>query len=190
MFAEEFDDRGCVRLPVLGEAFKIGEDGGDSCFDEESDGVFEIFVEVGVEDSLIHEVKARADVEENPAKIVKLQRREDIGSAFDGVFDLLAVVADCLLAAGFDLADDGEAVTGGRLREDGAVASLFEFEVALFGDRHCGGKFPGVVCHVVLLEVCETCGGKPRVCTVEASEGKVGGILSVFTWMAAGGERA
>lgn len=68
MFAEEPDNGGYVRLPVLGPAFEIGEDGRDTRFDEQSDCVFEIFVEVGIEDALVHEVKTGADIAASRAR--------------------------------------------------------------------------------------------------------------------------
>ena len=73
---------GQVRLPVLRPTFEVDEHRGDAGLDEQRHRVLEIFVEIGVEDALIHEVHARADIEQHPAEVVQLQRRQDGGSPF------------------------------------------------------------------------------------------------------------
>ena len=60
----------------------------------------------------------------------------------DRLLDGLAVVADDFLAPWFDLRDDRKAVAGRRSWIDRSVPSLLEFEISLFGDRHCCGFCP------------------------------------------------
>src|SRR4029077_658341 len=74
MFAYELCEGRSVRLPIHREAFKVSENSIDARLLEESDGILGIFVEVGVEYSLIHEIRITADVEENPSQVVKPER--------------------------------------------------------------------------------------------------------------------
>src|SRR5687767_11903432 len=53
VLANELDERLRVRLPVLGEPLKVGEDGGEAAFGEQGHGILGVLVEVGVEDALI-----------------------------------------------------------------------------------------------------------------------------------------
>ena len=106
MRAEEFDDCVEVRLPVLRPPFKVCEHRGDAGFDEEGHCIFEVFIEVGVEDALIHEVKPRADVEQDPAEIMELERSENVRIALDRCLNALSILADCILPAGLHLCDD------------------------------------------------------------------------------------
>ena len=64
-----------VRLPVLREAFEIGEDSGDPGRAEQLDRVLGVLVEIGVEDAHVLEVQTRTDVEEIPPQVVQLERR-------------------------------------------------------------------------------------------------------------------
>jgi hypothetical protein len=64
VFANEPDECGSVCFPVFGKAFEIFKDCVETVFREERDSVFGVFVEVGVEDALIHEVCVFTDVEE------------------------------------------------------------------------------------------------------------------------------
>ena len=59
MVADELDERRGVRLPVLRKALKIFEDGVDAGCRKERDGILGVFVEVGVEDALVHESRFR-----------------------------------------------------------------------------------------------------------------------------------
>jgi hypothetical protein len=77
MLADEFYESRSVGLPVRGKALKMLEDGVDAGLLKKHDRVFGIFVEVGVEYSLVHEVRVAADVEENPSQVMKPERREN-----------------------------------------------------------------------------------------------------------------
>src|SRR6185437_6079737 len=155
MIADKLDEGGRVGFPVLRKAFEIFEDRMQPDIVEEADGVFGVLVEVGVEDALIHEVGLALYRNQEPAKVVKLERRQIVGRPCDGGFHLVGVLVECGFFARYDLCEDAEPVASRSSRKDGAVASLLELEVALFGDSHCGRMFPGVVCHVVLLEECD-----------------------------------
>ena len=72
---------GGVRLPVRREAFEVLEDGVDAGLAEQHDRVLGVLVEVGIEDPLVHE--ARVVIEEHPAQVVQLERREDIRVALE-----------------------------------------------------------------------------------------------------------
>src|SRR5215471_11281097 len=136
VFPEELDDAVRVGLPVLRPALEVHEYGGDSGLEEDRERVLEILVEIGIEDPLIHEVQARADVEQDPTEIVELERSENGRIALDRLLDRLRVVADGLLAAWFDLGDDRKAVIGRCPGKDRPIATLLELEISLFGDRH------------------------------------------------------
>ena len=102
-------------------------------------GILDIFVEIGVEDALIHEVQTRADIEQDPTEIVKPQRREHGRVALHSLFNRLAVLADRVFPSGLDLRNDREAIVGRSSWKDWTVAALLKFEISLLGDRHCGG---------------------------------------------------
>ena len=55
VLADELDEFLRLGLPIFGEAFEVFEDGIKAGGTEESHGILGIFVEVGVEDALIHE---------------------------------------------------------------------------------------------------------------------------------------
>src|SRR3954467_3860525 len=64
MVANELDKGGRIRLPILGEAFEVLEDRVHAVLREERHGILRVFVEVRVEDSLVHEVPVALDLEE------------------------------------------------------------------------------------------------------------------------------
>src|SRR5712671_5922317 len=66
VLVHELDERRYIRLPVRRKSFEIFEDGVDAGCREERDRIFGIFVEVGVEDSLVHEVQSVTNIEEHP----------------------------------------------------------------------------------------------------------------------------
>ena len=135
MIPKELDDGLEVGTPVLGPAFEVHEHGGEPGRVEQRDRVFEILVEVGVEDALVHEVEPRADVEQDPSQVVQLERREHAGVRGHRLLDGGAVLANHLLLPGFDLGDHGEAVAGGSPREYRTKSSLSELEVSFLGNR-------------------------------------------------------
>src|SRR3954453_2965129 len=94
--ADELDEGWRIRFPVGREPFEVLEYGVDASLCEELDSVFGVFVEIRIENSLVHKIRVFADVEEHPAQIMQLQRRKDIGGARNSVLDLLSVGADRL----------------------------------------------------------------------------------------------
>src|SRR4051794_38896088 len=103
MVAYELDESGRIRFPVVRKALELREDRRDTRGAEQRDRVFRVLVEVGIEDALVHEVRIAADVEEHPAEIVELQRRQHIGCTSHGVFERLSVSANLVRGSGFDL---------------------------------------------------------------------------------------
>src|SRR5437762_3604512 len=142
VLTEERDDCRHVRLPVLRPSFEVYENRGDAGLDEESHGILEVFVEIGVEDALILEVQPLADVEQHPAQVVEPQWRQDVGVALHRLLNILSVLAHRLLPPRLDLRNDREAMARRGLGEDGAVPSLFELEESLLWDGHRRGFRP------------------------------------------------
>src|SRR5437763_10550615 len=124
MSTKEFDNFWNICPPVLRPSLEVCENRGNAGLVEERDRILKVLVEIGVEDTLIHKVQPRSDVEQNPAEIMELKRREDSGVSLHCRFYVLAVIAHRLLAAGLDLCDDREAVVGGSSRKDWSVASF------------------------------------------------------------------
>src|SRR5262249_11540856 len=125
-------------FPIFWKPLEVFKDRGDASFPKKRDGILGIFVEIGIEDALIHEVRLTFDVEEHPTEIVQPKYGESVGKASDRFFDGLPVCADRLLAPGFDLRDDCKSITSGSLGEDRAISPLLHFvlEESLFWDRH------------------------------------------------------
>src|SRR5688572_8589454 len=103
MLADELHERRRIRLPIGREALEILEHGVDARCSEEADGILGVFIEVRVEDSLVHEIRGAADVEQHPAQIVQLQYRQAMRIARDGLLDLLAVCPNHVLSSRNDL---------------------------------------------------------------------------------------
>jgi hypothetical protein len=93
----------------------------------------DIFVEISIEDTLIHEVQSRADIKQHPAQIVKPQRREHLRSALYCVLDRFAVLTNRMFSSGLNLRDDGKAVIGGSSWIDRPIAALLMLEISLLG---------------------------------------------------------
>src|ERR1700722_972013 len=98
MFADEFYEGWSVGLPVHRKALKIFKDRVDAGLLEESDRVLGLFVEVGIEYALVHEVSVVADVEENPSQVVKLERGENVRDPRYRCLYGFSVRSDCFLA--------------------------------------------------------------------------------------------
>src|SRR6185312_7304004 len=113
---------------------EVLEGGIDSSLAEEDDGVFGVFVEVGVEDALVHE--ARIVVEEQPAQVMQLERRENVRITLQRLLETAPILAHGLRSAGLQVGDDGEAVARGCARKDRAVLSLRQL-VRRLGERDC-----------------------------------------------------
>src|SRR6266850_5904301 len=56
MLAQKLDERWRIGLPVFREAFEILENRAQTSAGKDRHGILSVFVEVGVEDALIHEV--------------------------------------------------------------------------------------------------------------------------------------
>ena len=95
-----------------------------------------IFIEVGIEYPLVHEIRVAADVEEDPSQVVELEWGENKRIASDSALYFFPVRPDYVLAPRFDLGNDREAVVGRGLRKDRAITSLFRLEIPFFGDGH------------------------------------------------------
>src|SRR3954452_2022336 len=73
VFADELDEGWRIRFPVDREPFEVFEHGVDASLGKELDSVFSVFVEIGIENSLVHKIRVFANVEEHPAQIMQLQ---------------------------------------------------------------------------------------------------------------------
>src|SRR3984957_11828667 len=136
MFAHEFNECRSVRLPIHREALKIFEDCIDAGLFEESDCVFGILIEVGIEYPLVHEIRVAADVEEDPSQVVKLEWGENKRIASYSALYFFPVRPDYVLAPRFDLCDDCEAIIGRGLRKNRTVTPLLKLEISLLRDGH------------------------------------------------------
>src|SRR3954451_1350365 len=112
VLTDEFDEGRRIRFPVHGKTLKILEHRVDPGLREKSYCILRVLIEVGIEYALIHEVSVAADVEEYPAQIMQLQRREESRVTGNAILDGLAVPAHRLFSSRLDLRDDGEAVIG------------------------------------------------------------------------------
>src|SRR5262249_49650434 len=116
---------------------------------EEGYCVLGVLVEIGVEDPLIHE--PRVVVEEHPAQVMELERREHIGVSLQRFRQSVPVTADCVCPPRLDLRDDCEPVTRRRLGKDRAVFPLFEvvgllrYHNCLWLDLHVDSPLPGKI---------------------------------------------
>ena len=117
-----------------GKPSRFYEDGGDAGLREEGHGILGVFVEVGVEDALIHEVGFSLDVEEHPAQVVELEHGEAVRLARHRFLDVLAVFTDGLLPARVDLRDDREAIArGGPGERSGRIFPVRALKYPSFG---------------------------------------------------------
>src|SRR5262249_4451276 len=85
---------------------------------------------------------ARADIEQDPTKIVKLQRCEYVRAGFHGLLDRLPVVTNRVFPSGLHLRNDRKTIIRRSSWKDWTVAPCLKFKIALFGDRHCSGLCP------------------------------------------------
>src|SRR5688572_21840133 len=137
VIAHELDEALWVCIPVLRESFEILEDRDQARRAKEGYCVLGVLVEVGVEDTDVLEIGVALDLEEIPAQVVQLERRERIRLFRDGLLDVLRVRVAVLLLARNDLCDDRKAVAGRALRKDWSVAALLDLVlfVSAFRDR-------------------------------------------------------
>src|SRR5690349_5716320 len=80
MFANKFDECRHVRLPVLRKSFEVLENRVYAKCGEQRYRVIDIFIEINVEDALVHEVLVLAYIEQDPAQVVELQRGQYVGA--------------------------------------------------------------------------------------------------------------
>ena len=99
-----------IRFPVYRKALEVFEDRINAGGPEEGHGILGIFVEVGVEDALIHKVGFPVDWKEDPAQIVQLEHGEAVRLVGYCLLDVLGVLVEHLLPTGDDLCEDREAV--------------------------------------------------------------------------------
>src|SRR5262249_28010772 len=121
---DELDERFRVRFPVHRKPFEVFENRVDAGLCEESYRVLGIFVEIGVEDSLVQE--PRVVVDEHPAQVVDLEGREHVGVNLQLLRQSVPVTADCLCSPWLDLRNDREPITRRRLGKDRTIFPFFE----------------------------------------------------------------
>src|SRR3954452_23900507 len=136
MLAHELYERWRVRFPIHREAFQILERSVEPRAAEKRNGIFGVLVKISVEIPLIHEVGFATDVKENPSQVMQLERCKNRGIFCDRFLNYVTVLAYCLFSARLDLCNDREAIIGRRLRKHRTIATLLEFDVSLFRNRH------------------------------------------------------
>src|SRR5215472_15244487 len=117
MFTNEFDERRYIGFPVLWKALQVLECGGNAAFGEERYGVVRVFVEIRVEDSLVHEVRIFSDIEEHPPQVVQFQWRQYVGIRFQSLLQRLSIFANGLPSARLDFGNDRKAITSRGFRK-------------------------------------------------------------------------
>ena len=68
VIAYELYKAGRVRLPIFRKAFETFKRRRQASFAEQRDGVVGILVEIGIEHSLIHNVRLATDIEQHPSQ--------------------------------------------------------------------------------------------------------------------------
>src|ERR1700677_1907076 len=71
MLADECDEGGRIGLPIRWESLEIFENRRNACGGEQCDSVLGVFVEVGVENALIHKMGFPVDGKQQPAQVVQ-----------------------------------------------------------------------------------------------------------------------
>ena len=94
----------------------------DAC--EDDNRILGVFVEIGVEDALIHEVGLPLMSKEDPAQVMQLEHGEAVRLIGHGFLDVLGVLVEDRLPSGDDLRDDREAVASRSFGKDRAVPTL------------------------------------------------------------------
>src|SRR5215217_9523553 len=131
-----------IGFPIHRKPFQILEHGGEPRGAKNRNGIFGVFVKIGVEIPLIHEVGFATDVKENPSKVMEFERSENRGIFCYRFLNYVTMFAYYLFSAGLGLNNDREAVISRRFRKDRTIAALLNLEISLLGDRHCGGLCP------------------------------------------------
>ena len=125
MLAADWIDAGALLFQSAGESFKVFEDEYSPQSSENRHRILGVFVEVGIEDALIHEIGLAFDREEQPAEIVQLEYGENVGLSGHGLLDSASIFVEDFFPAGDDLRQDREPVAGGRLGKDRSIPALF-----------------------------------------------------------------
>src|SRR5205809_588258 len=151
-----------VRRPPF-ESLKGGL---DARLPEEERRIFAVFIEIGIEDTLVHHVALTLDGEDHPSQIMRFEYGEGGGIVCDCFLYDLGMVVYVLFPSRDDLCDDAEAVASWSLGKDRTVSALLNLvlEKSPLGNRHrlwfrpivdffvgCRGRFNYRCSHVVLL---------------------------------------
>src|SRR3954471_21631412 len=78
VLANEFDESRRIRLPVFGKTLKVFKNGADAELCEQRHCILGVLIEVGVEDTLIHEVGFTLDRKQNPPQVVELEHGQTV----------------------------------------------------------------------------------------------------------------
>jgi len=74
MFTHKLDEGIWISFPVLRKSFQVFKDSVNAGFCEQRYSVFCLFVDISVENSLVHETGVV--IKQHPAKVVQFQRRQ------------------------------------------------------------------------------------------------------------------
>src|SRR5688500_18270789 len=116
----------CFRIgvPVFREALEIFEDSSEAGSHKESHGVLGVFVKIGVENTLIHEVRLAFDWKQQPPEVVQFECGKVVRGGSHRRLDFPGVLVKRRLTAGNDFRNDAESVASGSLRKDWTVLAL------------------------------------------------------------------
>src|SRR3954466_1129261 len=90
--ANELDEGRRIRLPVFGKTLQVFKHGADAELCEQSHCILGVLIEVGVEDTLIHEVSLTIDGKQNPPQIVQFEHGQKVRLARHGLLEVSGVV--------------------------------------------------------------------------------------------------
>src|SRR3974390_2583288 len=154
MFRNKRRERGRIRLPIFRESFKVLENGVNAVFRKQGYRVLGVPVEIGVEDSLVHEVSFLANVEQYPSKVVELETWESVGDIGHRFLDRLSVRSNRLLSSRFDLRNKSKTMAGWRSRIERPISSALKLEVPLLWNRHRGWFRPIILLRYLIAWSC------------------------------------
>src|SRR5258705_6641052 len=123
--AEELDAGCWILPPVRWPAFEVLKNRRDACAVEKGHGILRVFVEIGIEDALIHHVGLSLDGDEHPFQVVRFEHCNNVRLVSDCLLHDLGMAVEGLLLSRDDLRDDREAIARGSLWEDRAVPAVF-----------------------------------------------------------------
>ena len=142
--AEKLDYGRRIGRVVCGPPFEGLKGRLDARLPEEVRGILAVFIEIGIEDGLVHQVVLPVNGEDQPPQVVCLEDRERGRIICDCFLYDFGVVVDVLFPSRDDLRNTAEAVARWSLGEDRTVSALLNLlrEKASRGDRHSGGFRP------------------------------------------------